>query len=106
MNIGEAEVNVIGVGNYTGVSSMTFKINPGNVVLGKVKPAKKKLTIKWKGLSGGVSYQVQYRIGKGKWKTKIAKKPKLTIKKLKSKKKCSVRVRAFKNVKGEKYYGA
>ena len=86
---------------------MEFKILPGKVALDKVKSTKKKkVTVTWGKMPGGVKYQVSYRVGKGKWKTKTVSKNKLTIKKLKPRKKCTVRVRAFKTVNGENWYGA
>ena len=70
------------------------------------KPGKKKLTVKIRAQSGGVKYQVSYRIKGKSWKTKTATKPTLVIKKLKAKKKYQVRVRAFKVVSGTTYSGS
>ncbi len=107
VNVGEASLTVTGMGNYIGSSTMEFKILPGKVALDKVKSTKKKkVTVTWGKMPGGVKYQVSYRVGKGKWKTKTVSKNKLTIKKLKPRKKCTVRVRAFKTVNGENWYGA
>ena len=53
-----------------------------------------------------MKYQIAYRLGSGKWKTKTATAKGITIKKLKSNKKYQVRVRAFKKVGGKAYYGA
>lgn len=79
----------------------------------KAKSAKKKtITVQWKKLSGVTGYQVQaaldkkFKKGKKTYTVKKAKTTKKTIKKLKSKKKYYVRVRAYKTVKGKKYYGS
>ena len=63
------------------------------------------MTIQIKSQKGGVKYQLQYRKGKGSWKTKTISKTKLTLKKLTSGKKYIVRVRALKKVAGKTYYG-
>lgn len=56
---------------------------------------------------GGTHYQVAYQVkGAKKWSNKTTKSAALTMKKLKRGKKYSVKVRAFKIVKGKYYYGA
>ena len=75
-----------------------------------VKPTakKKKLNVKWKKVSGATGYEVIYatnnKFTKGK-KTAKVKKNKITIKRLKSKKKYFVKVRAYKTVNGNTSYG-
>lgn len=72
---------------------------------------KKTIQVQWKKLSGITGYQVQvalnkkFKKGKKTYTVKKAKTTKKTIKKLKRKKKYYVRVRAYKTVKGKKYYG-
>ena len=78
---------------------------PAKVALKKVKAGKKKVTISWKSAARAKKYQVGIRKGKGKWKTYTTSAKKKTIKKLKSKKKYSVRVRGFFKYKGKKRYG-
>lgn len=74
----------------------------------KVKAAKKKMTVTWKAnkkVFGG--YQISYKLGK-KTKTVLVKKAaaaKKVIKKLKSKKKYTVKIRGFKKIGGEMIYG-
>lgn len=76
-----------------------------------VSKKKKTVVVQWKKLSGVSGYQIQ--LGRNKKFTKNkktitvkkAKTVKKTVKKLKSKKKYYVRVRAYKTVKGKKYYG-
>ena len=110
--IGKAKVTVTGKGGYTGSVTKTFKIVPKKASLKSAtkSKAKKKLTVKWAKVSGGVTkYQVRYRVkGTKKWKTTAAKasKASVTLKKLKSGKKYQVQVRACKTVSGTKYCGA
>lgn len=88
------------------------KVTVKKVALKKVKSTKKKtITVQWKKVSGVTGYQVQIgtnkKVTKGKktYTVKKAKTTKKTIKKLKRKKKYYVRARAYKTVKGKKYYG-
>ena len=83
------------------------------VTVKKVKSTKKKtIQVQWKKLSGVTGYQVQtaldkkFKKGKKNYTVKKAKTTKKTIKKLKSKKKYFVRVRAYKTLNGKKYYGS
>lgn len=74
----------------------------------KVKAGKKKMTVTWKKntkVFGG--YQIQYKVGKKAKTIKIKKASiaKKVIKKLKSKKKYTVKVRGFKKVGGVLVYG-
>ncbi len=80
-------------------------------VIQKITPKKKSLQLKWKKQSGITGYQIQYALKKnfsGK-KTVWIKSSKTTgknITKLKAKKKYYIRIRAYKTVKGKKYYGS
>ena len=109
--IGKAKVTVTGTGAYTGTVTKTFKIVPKRVTLKSAtkSKAKKKLTVKWAKVAGGVTkYQVRYRVkGTSSWKsvTVKASKSSTTLKKLKSGKKYQVQVRAYKTVSGTKYCG-
>ncbi|MBR0340845.1 MAG: fibronectin type III domain-containing protein [Oscillospiraceae bacterium] len=104
-DIGLATVIYTGKGELKGTVTATFRIVPKKAVWKTVKGGKKSFTVAVKAQKGGVRYQIQYKTGKGKWKTKRTNKTKLTVKNLKSKKKYQVRVRAFKKVKGKTYYG-
>lgn len=94
-------------------SGSTQKVTVKKVTMKKVSSRKKKTAlVQWKKLSGVTGYQIQLgtdkKITKGK-KTVTVKKAKTvetTVKKLKSKKKYYVRVRAYKTVDGKKYYGS
>ena len=104
--IGMAKVTIKGSGAYWGSIARTYTIKPGKVTVKKVVPAKQKLTVNYTSLGGGVSYQVRLRRGSGSWKTYgNAKKLSRVFNKLKSGKKYSVRVRAYKKVDGKTYCG-
>lgn len=113
INVGTAYVTVYGKGDYYGSVTKSFKIIPkGTPLKGKVKPRHKGFSVKWKKQPKSITgYQVQYSTDK-KFKGKttvirtVKKKSvtKLTISKLKAKKKYYVRVRTYKTVKGKKYY--
>lgn len=73
----------------------------------KLKAGKKKVTVKIKKASVS-GYQINYASNKNfkKAKTRNTRKTIYTIKSLRSKKKCYVKVRAYKIVKGKKIYGS
>ena len=78
------------------------------VNVSKVKAAKKKATIKWKKISYASGYEI-YRSTKAKKgfkkvATVSSKKNSYVNKKLKSKKTYYYKVRAYKKIKGKKYY--
>ena len=112
----EYEILVDIASNITNKSNATkaskTKINtvnkPAKVKSVKLTAKKKKLNVKWKKVSGATGYEVMYaknnKFTKGK-KTVKVKKNKVTLKRLKSKKKYFVKVRAYKTVNGNKCYG-
>ncbi len=80
-------------------------------VILKITPGKKSLKLKWKKQSGITGYQIQYAqkksfSGKKTVRIKSSKTTSKNITKLKSKKKYYIRIRAYKTVKGKKYYGS
>ena len=91
------------------VTNVTTK--PAKVKINKVKANKKSIVVYWNTKSNVSGYEIQTATDKSFKKNKktytVAKKStnKRTIKKLKSKKKYYVRVRAYKNVNGKKIYG-
>ena len=107
--IGKATVTVSGIGDYFGVKYAPFNILPRAVKISSLKAGKKMLTVKWGRGLGIDGYEIQYGLKKD---FKGAKKLTVTrekttsaeLKKLKSKKTYYVRIRAFKKVKGRKYY--
>ena len=70
----------------------------------KVKAKKKRVKLLIGKVVGATKYQVRYKQGK-KWKTKYTKSRALTIKKLKSKKKVKIQVRAVMVYGKKKVYG-
>ena len=85
---------------------------PKSAKIKKVKAAKKAIAVEWKKVSGVKGYQIQVatdkKFKKNK-KTVIVKKQKttkVTVKKLKAKKKYYVRIRTYKTVKGKKVYSS
>ncbi len=97
--------------NNTKTTPSTNKVTvtkPAKVKSVKLTAKKKKLNVKWKKVSGATGYEVMYaknnKFTKGK-KTVKVKKNKVTLKRLKSKKKYFVKVRAYKTVNGNTSYG-
>lgn len=108
-NCGKAKMIIRGKGNYTGSYTRYFKIYPKKAKIKKLKAGKKKVTVYISKSSGGVSgYQVRYSSYKNfkKSKYKTSRKTSYTIKGLKRKKNCYVKVRAYKIIDGKKCYGS
>ncbi len=86
------------------------KAEPAKVAVKKVTSSKKKVVkVSWKAVSGADGYQVVYANNSkfSKAKKKTVKGTAVILKKLKSKKKCYVKVRAFvKNADGSVVYGS
>ncbi len=106
---GKGTVKITGKGNYTGSITKTFYIVPKKVTISSAKSsAKKKLTVKYKKVTGASGYQIAYqKSGSKKWTytTVSSKSASKTLTKLTSKKNYKVKVRAYKTVSGKKYYG-
>ncbi len=105
-SIGSYKVTVKFKGNYSGTKNLTFKINPKNPTV-TVKSAKKKATISYKKISGGVKYQIQYSTKKSSGFKNVKTNTtalKVTKSGLKSKKTYYFRVRAYKKVGKTTYY--
>lgn len=105
--IGKATVSIQGRGNYTGEQSVTYKILPQPVAVKTLEAAKKAVMVRWGKATGGCSYQIAYRqCGKKSWNYTTSKTTGKTIRCLKSGKRYSVKVRAYKKVGGKQYRGA
>ena len=82
---------------------------PGTSIT-KLKKGKKKMTVKWKKVSGAAGYQIQYSqsgsFSSGNKMVNVAasKKAKLKVKKLQKKKIYFVHIRTYKKVGGKTYY--
>jgi hypothetical protein len=111
-NIGHGTVKISGTGGYSDTATVTFKIVPKAVKLKSVKAGTKALTAKWGKAPKAekiTKYQVRWKVkGTKSWKAKVvsAKKTVLKIGKLKKGKRYDVQVRAYKTVRGVKYYSA
>lgn len=112
---GKYTVKATGKNKYEGTVSASYKIYPKSSAIKKLKKGKKKMTVSWtKQSKYAVSgYQIKYskskKFSKRPTKTVTVKSYKTsskTIKKLKARKKYYVRVRAYKTVKGSKYYSS
>ena len=91
--------------NYKATVVPKVKLSKGAIT--SLKKGTKSFTVKWKKVSGATGYQVSYKVGK-KTSKKIVnggKKTSLKVTNLKSGKKYTVKVRAWKTVNGKKYYG-
>ena len=82
---------------------------PGTSIT-KLKKGKKKMTVKWKKVSGAAGYQIQYSqsgsfsSGNKMVNVVASKKAKLKVKKLQKKKIYFVHIRTYKKVGGKTYY--
>ena len=85
---------------------------PKSTSIKKLKAAKKAVSVEWKKVSGVKGYQVQvatdkkFKKNKKTATVKKQKTTKVTIKKLKAKKKYYVRMRTYKTVNGKKVYSS
>ncbi|MGI6721333.1 MAG: hypothetical protein ACOX4I_02060 [Anaerovoracaceae bacterium] len=112
---GRASVVLTGMGNYTGTRTIYFNIKvkaPSRPAIRKLRSKRKgQLTVTWKAVSGASGYQVVTGRNKSCSKSRRVKysryrKSGVTFKKLKRRKAYYVKVRAYKTVKGRKYYGS
>ena len=85
---------------------------PKSASIKKVKAAKKAISVEWKKVSGVSGYEVQvatdkkFKKNKKTATVKKQKTTKVTVKKLKAKKKYYVRMRTYKTVNGKKVYSS
>jgi hypothetical protein len=112
-NIGADTVKITGNGAYTGTSTVKFKIVPKAVNLTSAKAGKNSMSIKWAKAPSAekiTRYEVRWKAkGAKNWsspKPVSAAKATYTAKKLAKGKKYDVQARAYKTVKGAKYYSA
>ena len=114
--VGTAQIQVSGMGNYAGTTSITYKIVPTKVKGVAVKAAgKHKVKVSWaKHKTQTDGFQVRYGTNKLKVKSdkgknvkvKSAKAVSKKLKGFKSGKRVYVQVRAYKVVDGKTYYSA
>lgn len=94
-------------GNVTGTGTMLSTVRMGTPVITSCSStAKKTITLKWKKNANISGYEIKYSVGSSSRTIQVKKKSavKYTIKKLKSRKTCTVRMRAYKKVNGKTYY--
>lgn len=99
---------VVSYDSRAGASSkvVAAKASLRKVTINSASAGRKTVTLKWNEVSGARRYQVYMRIPGGKYKlVAITKKTSFKQKKLKSKKSYSFKVRAYKTIKGKRYYG-
>lgn len=107
--VGIATVMVTGIGDYKGLTSKTtFNIKPMKVTGLKVKKKSKKAIVSFKKVTGSTQYQIVYSTKKKSGYKQLAstKKLKYTSAALKKGKTYYFKVRAYKEVNGQCYYGA
>lgn len=108
--VGTATIKITGKGQYGGVISKTFKINPAKQEIQKLTAKSKAFYIDWAQKGSATGYEVQYAAnsklnGAKKITVTNNKTDKKTVSKLSANKKYYVRVRSYTVVKGTKYYG-
>lgn len=116
VGVASATVTVKGIGEYTGEVSrdISFKIVPKRISLKKLTSANSSIIAKWKKASKAYAtgYQLRYsKNSKYKTRVKTIKISKLStvqrsIKKLKKNSRYYVSIRAYKTVKGKRFYGS
>ena len=111
--IGNYKVTITFKGNYEGIKSLTYNINPKGTSLSKLTAGKKQFKATWKAQKTETTgYEIQYATnsnftsGKKTVKIKKNKTTSTTVKKLKAKKKYYVRIRTYKTVNGKKLYSS
>ena len=107
--IGLNTVTLTFSGNYTKTRNVSVIIKPKAVKTKKLRKGRGAFVQKWTKIKGVSGYQVIYSLNKNmsgaKMKNVSSKKKNLKVKKLQSKKRYYVRVRAYVTVNGKKYYG-
>lgn len=84
-------------------------VNPGKVIIQKLRKGKKSFTVSYKKLTKATGYQVRYSLKSNMKSAKtvnVKGKTSITVRKLKSKKKYYVQVRAYNTVSGKTVYGS
>ncbi len=99
---------VVSYDSEAGASSkvVAARASLGKAAISSARAGRKTVTLKWNEVLGARRYQVYMRAPGGKYKlVGITKKTSFKQKKLKSKKSYSFQVRAYKTIKGKRYYG-
>ena len=97
--------------NYNALpaTKVTITVRPLNTTGVALKSARKgQAKVSWKPVKSISGYQIQYsssaNMKKAKFVNAKSSAKNITVKKLSSKKKCYIRIRTYKTIKGKKYY--
>lgn len=104
--IGKATVTAVGKGSYAGTLKASFLIRPSQASVKSVRRGKEKLTVRYRRVPGGCSYQIVWRKkGDHSWKKMSRSGDHAVIPVCRSGKKYEVKVRAYKKTSTGTYYG-
>ena len=104
---GIVQIRITGKGNYTAGTTRYFYITPPKMKKPALKSTKDQIIVTYQKAVGATGYQISYSLDKKTYKhiNASSKATKVTLKKLRSKKTYYVKVRAYKQVDGVRYYG-
>ena len=106
---GKASIIITGTGNYTGSMTVHYYIRPAKMAISNISSKKQSLMISWKKHPGVTAYRIAYRrkgTSKYRYITCKSTTTKKIITSLKKGKSYQIRIRAYKQIDGRKYYGA
>ena len=106
---GKASIIITGTGNYTGSMTVHYYIRPAKMAISNISSKKQSLMISWKKHLGVTAYRIAYRrkgTSKYRYITCKSTTTKKIITSLKKGKSYQIRIRAYKQIDGRKYYGA
>ena len=104
---GIVQIRITGKGNYTAGTTRYFYITPPKMKKPSLKSTKNQITVTYQKAVGATGYQISYSMDKKTYKhiNASSKATRVTLRKLSSKKTYYVKVRAYKQVDGVRYYG-
>ena len=106
---GKAKITVKGIGRYNGSTNIYFVIRPAKMTISSISSTSRTLKISWKKHPGVTAYRIAYRrkgTSKYKYTTCKSTTTRKTISSLKKNKRYQIRIRAYKQIDGKKYFGA
>lgn len=110
-SLGNASVTIVGKGNFTGKRKLTYRIVLKPTAISKLASSASRIAVTWKKGQLNTGYEVSYGTSADFFdaQTQTVKginNTKLTLKNLLSKTTYYIRVRTYKNVKGNAYYSS